>query len=243
VASCTPKILIPGLAPQVAAGVGATSAGALDINAGCAGFCYALSMAADAIRAGSSRRALVVASERLTDWIDADDRGMVILFGDGAGAALVGTPDGADPAGPEAIGPVVWGSDGTGANMIEVRPRETGRAFMEMEGAAVFRWTTTELAPIARDACARAGITPADLSAIVLHQANLRVTESIARSLGAPQAIVARDIVDSGNTSAASVPLALSRLVDEGQVGSGDAVLLFAFGAGLNHAGQVIRLP
>jgi 3-oxoacyl-[acyl-carrier-protein] synthase III len=112
-----------------------------------------------------------------------------------------------------------------------------------MEGAAVFRWATTQLVPIARQACERAGIAPSDLAAIVLHQANLRVTESIARGLGAPQAILARDIVDAGNTSAASVPLALSRLVEEGQVGSGDPVLLFAFGAGLSYAGQVVRLP
>jgi 3-oxoacyl-[acyl-carrier-protein] synthase-3 len=244
-ASCTAQAPIPGISPQIATGIGAAGAGAYDVNAGCAGFCYALSAAADAIRAGNARRALVVATERLTDWIDADDRGMAILFGDGAGAALVGVPDGAasEPDVPAGIGPVAWGSDGSGAKVIEIRKRETGRSFMEMEGAAVFRWATTQLVPIARRACDLAGIAPTDLAAIVLHQANLRVTESIARSLGAPQAILARDIVDAGNTSAASVPLALSRLVDEGQVGSGDPVLLFAFGAGLSYAGQVIRLP
>ena len=114
---------------------------------------------------------------------------------------------------------------------------------MEMEGSTVFRWATTQLVPVAKRACELAGVAPSELSAIVLHQANLRITESIARSLGAPQAILARDIVESGNTSAASVPLALSRLIDEGQVGSGDTVLLFGFGAGLTYAGQVVRLP
>ena len=240
VASCTSRTLIPGIGPRVASGVGALHAGALDLNAGCAGFCYALSMAADAVRAGNAKRALVVASERLTDWVDSDDRGMAILFGDAAGAALVGVPETPSEAG---IGPVAWGSDGTAANVIEVRQRPDGRSFMEMEGSAVFRWATTQLVPVARRACEQAGVAPEELSAIVLHQANLRITESIARSLGAPQAILARDIVDAGNTSAASVPLALSRLIDEGQVGSGDTVLLFAFGAGLTYAGQVVRLP
>jgi 3-oxoacyl-[acyl-carrier-protein] synthase III len=248
VASCTSRVPIPGIGPRIAAGVGASQAGSFDLNAGCAGFCYSLSMAADAIRAGNARRALVVATERLTDWVDSDDRGMAILFGDAAGAALVGIPETAGEADsslglPPGIGPVAWGSDGTAAGVIEVRRRDDGRHFMEMEGPTVFRWATTQLVPVARRACEQAGIEPSELSAIVLHQANLRITESIARSLGAPQAILARDIVDAGNTSAASVPLALSRLVDEGQVGSGDRVLLFAFGAGLTYAGQVVRLP
>jgi 3-oxoacyl-[acyl-carrier-protein] synthase-3 len=244
--SCTAQAPIPGIGPRIAAGLGMNAAGAYDLNAGCAGFCYGVSAAADAVRAGSARRVLVVASERLTDWVDKSDRGMAILFGDAAGAALVGIPDGAAHAadgGPASIGPVAWGSDGGAFTNIEIRQRETGESFMEMEGSAVFRWATTQLVPVAQRACERAGIAPSELSAIVLHQANLRITESIARSIGAPQAILARDIVDAGNTSAASVPLALSRLIDEGQIGSGDPILLFAFGAGLTYAGQVIRLP
>ena len=244
--SCTAQAPIPGIGPRIASGLGIPAAGAFDLNAGCAGFCYGVSAAADFVRSGSARRVLVVASERLTDWVDKSDRGMAILFGDAAGAALVGVPDGAADAasgGPASIGPVAWGSDGGAYGAIEVRERESGERFMEMEGSAVFRWATTQLVPVAKSACERAGIAPSELSAIVLHQANLRITESIARSLGAPQAILARDIVDAGNTSAASVPLALSRLIEEGQVGSGDAILLFAFGAGLTYAGQVIRLP
>jgi 3-oxoacyl-[acyl-carrier-protein] synthase-3 len=244
--SCTAQSPIPGIGPRIASGLGIPAAGAFDLNAGCAGFCYGVSAAADFVRSGSAKRVLVVASERLTDWVDKTDRGMAILFGDAAGAALVGVPDGAaDVAsgGPASIGPVAWGSDGEAFGAIEIRERETGEKFMEMEGSAVFRWATTQLVSVAKTACERAGIQPSELSAIVLHQANLRITESIARSLGAPQAILARDIVDAGNTSAASVPLALSRLIEEGQVGSGDAILLFAFGAGLTYAGQVIRLP
>jgi 3-oxoacyl-[acyl-carrier-protein] synthase-3 len=244
--SCTAQAPIPGIGPRIAAGLGIPAAGAFDLNAGCAGFCYGVSAAADFVRSGSAKRVLVVASERLTDWVDKSDRGMAILFGDAAGAALVGIPDGAAAASegvPASIGPVAWGSDGNAFGAIEIRERENGERFMEMEGSAVFRWATTQLVPVAQTACERAGIKPSELSAIVLHQANLRITESIARSLGAPQAILARDIVDAGNTSAASVPLALSRLIEEGQVGSGDAILLFAFGAGLTYAGQVIRLP
>jgi 3-oxoacyl-[acyl-carrier-protein] synthase-3 len=245
--SCTAQAPIPGIGPRIAAGLGIPAAGAFDLNAGCAGFCYGVAVAADFVRSGSARRVLVVASERLTDWVDKSDRGMAILFGDAAGAALVGVPDGAPDAAsdgvPASIGPVAWGSDGGAYGAIEIRERETGEKFMEMEGSAVFRWATTQLVPVALTACERAGVLPSELSAIVLHQANLRITESIARSLGAPQAILARDIVDAGNTSAASVPLALSRLIEEGQVGSGDAILLFAFGAGLTYAGQVIRLP
>jgi len=241
-ASCTMRAPIPGMAPRIATAIGAHGIGAFDLNAGCAGFCYALSVAADAVRAGSARRVLVVASERLTDWVDRDDRGMAILFGDGAGAALVGVPDGASDEAPAAIGPVVWGSDGAQAQAIEIRPRDDGRSFMEMEGSAVFRWATTQLAPVARDACARAGLEPGEVSAIVLHQANLRITEALVRALGAKEAVIARDIVDTGNTSAASVPLALVRLIDEGQVASGDSVLMLGFGAGLTYAGQVVRL-
>ncbi len=239
--SCTSQTQIPGIGPRIASGLGIPQAGSFDLNAGCAGFCYGLSAAADAVRAGNSRRALVVAAERLTDWIDPDDRSVAIIFGDGAGAALVGEPaDGGDAFG---IGPVAWGSDGGAASTIELRPRPDGRMFLEMEGSAVFRWATTQLTSVARRACELAGIAPEKLDAIVLHQANLRITESIARSLGATNAVMARDVIDSGNTSGASVPLALSRLVDEGQVGSGDTALLFAFGAGLTYAGQVVRLP
>lgn len=240
-ATCTAQRPIPGLAPQVAELLGARGAGAFDVNGGCAGFCYSLAMAADAVRAGSAQTVLVVASERLTDWVDADDRSMVVLFGDGAGAAVVGAaPEGisAPERGPVGIGPVAWGHDGAQAPVIEIRDE-----FMQMQGSAVFRWATTQLVPVARRACELAGIDPSELAAVVPHQANLRILESMVRLLGAPDAVLARDVVDNGNTSAASVPLALARLVETGQVRSGDLALLFAFGAGLTYAGQVVRVP
>ena len=233
-ATCTAPTAMPGLAPQIAAALGCT-AGALDVNGACAGFCYALALAADSVRAGSARNVLVIGSERMTDIVDQNDRGTAVLFGDGAGAAVVGT---GGWAGGEGIGPVVWGSDGGAAEAIIIREK-----WLEMDGAAVYRWATSEIAPVAAKACRLAGVEPAELAAFVPHQANLRIIDAIATSLGATGAVVADDVVNSGNTSSASVPLALARLLETGAVASGDAALLIAFGAGLSWAAQVVRIP
>jgi 3-oxoacyl-[acyl-carrier-protein] synthase-3 len=233
VATCTMPTAIPGAAAQVATGVGATRAGAFDVNAACAGFCYGLSVAADAVRSGTARHVVVVGAEKLSDWVDWSDRRSAILFGDGAGAAVVGPAADGQASG---IGPVVWGSDGARANLIDV---PVGGK-LRLDGPAVFRWATTSLADVARAACTAAGIEPSDLAAFVPHQANMRIVEVVARRLGATQAVVADDITDTGNTSAASVPLALGRLRDEGRVAKGDRALLLAFGAGLTWAGQVV---
>src|SRR3954447_13315385 len=204
VATCTMPTSIPGAAAQVATGLGATRAGAFDINAACAGFCYGLSVAADAVRAGTARNVVVTGAEKLSDWLNWTDRGSAILFGDGAGAAVVGAGEKAG------IGPVVWGSDGTRAGLIDI----PAGGKLRLDGPAVFRWATTSLADVARAACTAAGIAPTDLSAFVPHQANLRIIEAVARRLGATNAVVADDVIDAGNTSAASVPLALGRLRD-----------------------------
>ncbi len=233
-ASCTMPTPLPGGAASVAYAVGARRAGAVDVNAACAGFCYALAWAADAVRGGSARHVLVVGSERLSSWVDWSDRATCVIFGDGAGAAVVG------PAAANAIGPVVWGSDGVRSTAIEVP--EAGR-HIRMDGTSVFRWATTEMVRVARDACAAAGLAPSELAAFVPHQANLRIVESLARSLGVPPDRVARDVVEMGNTSAASVPLALTRLRDAGRIAPGDPVLLVAYGAGLTSAGQVVCAP
>jgi 3-oxoacyl-[acyl-carrier-protein] synthase-3 len=233
VATCTMPTAIPGAAAQVATGVGATRAGAFDVNAACAGFCYGLSVAADAVRSGTARHVVVVGAEKLSDWVDWSDRRSAILFGDGAGAAVVGPAADGQASG---IGPVVWGSDGARAELIDV---PVGGK-LRLDGPAVFRWATTSLADVARSACAAAGIEPTDLAAFVPHQANMRIVEAVARRLGATHAVVADDITDTGNTSAASVPLALGRLRDEGRVAAGDRALLLAFGAGLTWAGQVV---
>ena len=179
---------------------------------------------------------LVIGAEKLSQWVDWTDRSTCIIFADGAGAAVVGPAE----AGEAGIGPVVWGSDGDMADKIFIKDRQS---FIVQEGQAVFRWATTALHPVALKACERAGVAPAELAAFVPHQANLRIIEAIARKLGAPQALVATDIVNSGNTSSASIPLALSAMIERGELGSGSAVLLLGFGAGISYAAQVITVP
>ncbi|WP_436501984.1 beta-ketoacyl-ACP synthase III [Actinokineospora sp. HUAS TT18] len=233
VASCSQPLPIPSIAAGVAARIGAPTAAAYDLNAACSGFCYALAVAADTIRGGSARTVLLIGAEKMTSWVDPTDLGTSIIFGDGAGAVVL---TGSDAPG---IGPIVWGSDGSASEMIHVPAG--GR--MHMEGQAVFRWATTEIHPIAIQACDRAGIRPSDLAAIVPHQANLRIVDALAKKLGAKDAVVARDVVDHGNTSAASIPMAMDRLRSEGRVDPDALALLVGFGAGLTYAAQVVRFP
>lgn len=234
-ATCSMRNAIPGGAARIATAIGARGIGAFDLNAACGGFSYALSVGADAVRCGTAQRVVVVGSEKLTDWLDWNDRGTCILFGDGAAAVVV------EPSESMGIGPVAWGSDGDGHALVGV---PDGDWAIRMDGPAVFRWATTELAPVARRACELAGITTDDLAAFVPHQANTRIIDAMARALRLPKnVVIARDIAETGNTSAASVPLALSQLIASGQVKSGDSTLLLAFGAGLTYAGQVIRIP
>jgi 3-oxoacyl-[acyl-carrier-protein] synthase III len=238
VATCTPEVQIPNTAATVARRLGIGAPGAYDLNAACAGFCYALASASDAIRAGSARHVLVIGAEKLSQWVDWTDRSTCIIFADGAGAAVVGAV--ADPADTPGIGPVVWGSVGEMADKIYIPDRNS---FILQEGQAVFRWATTALHPVALQACEEAGVDPSELAAFVPHQANLRIVEAIARKINAPQAIVSDDIVTAGNTSSASIPLALSRMLERGEISSGAPVLLLGFGAGICYAGQVITVP
>jgi 3-oxoacyl-[acyl-carrier-protein] synthase-3 len=243
VATCTPEAPIPNVSATVARRLGIMAPGAYDLNAACAGFCYALAAAADSVRAGSAAHVLVIGAEKLSQWVDWSDRSTCIIFADGAGAAVVG-PAGAGDGDAEqeapGIGPVVWGSAGDLADKIYIPDRDS---FIIQEGQAVFRWATTALHPVALEACRRAGVDPAELAAFVPHQANLRIIEAIARKLGAPQAIVATDIVTAGNTSSASIPLALSRMIERGELPSGAPALLMGFGAGICYAAQVITVP
>ncbi|QKG21135.1 beta-ketoacyl-ACP synthase III [Actinomadura verrucosospora] len=233
-ATCSAESPMPGHAPQVAHRLGIDAPGAFDLNAACAGFCYALGTASAAVRAGSARNVLVIGSEKMSQWIDWTDRSTSIIFADGAGAAVV---TGSESPG---IGPVVWGSAGEDYDKIIIDDRHS---FIRQEGQAVFRWATTAIAPVALEACERAGIAPDDLAAIVPHQANLRIINAIARKMKAANAVVADDIVHSGNTSGASIPLALSRMIERGDVPSGAPALLVGFGAGLSYAAQVIQIP
>jgi 3-oxoacyl-[acyl-carrier-protein] synthase-3 len=234
-ASASLRAPIPGIGPQVAYRLGIPRPGAFDLNAGCAGFCYALGVAADSIRTGSARNVLVVGVERLTDVLDQTDRTTAVIFADGAGAAVLG------PADEPGIGPVVWGSDGDQHNAIEIA---AGSSTMTMAGQAVYRWATTKLTETLLEAMAQAGVGPADIDVFAPHQANLRIIESMTKRLGFREdVVVGRDIVQAGNTSAASIPLALTALMESGEAKSGDLALVLGYGAGLTFAGQVLVLP
>ncbi|MBM7772622.1 3-oxoacyl-[acyl-carrier-protein] synthase-3 [Actinokineospora baliensis] len=236
-ANCTMPTPIPNGAAQVADRIGVKAAGAFDLNAACAGFCYALGTASDLVRAGSAKRALVIGAEKLTDWVDPTDRANAIIFADGAGAAVVG------PAEEAGIGPVVWGSAGDLVDMIHMRDDR----WVFQEGQSVFRWATTKIAPIALRALEAAGVSPEQVDVLIPHQANLRIVESIAKKLRANGAredmVVADDIVYSGNTSSASIPMAMDHMRAAGRIKPGDLALLVGFGAGLSYAGQVVICP
>jgi 3-oxoacyl-[acyl-carrier-protein] synthase-3 len=229
----------PPSAPHLAELIGARNSAGLDVNAACAGFNHALALADGLIRAGA-RRVVVAGSERMTDIVDPADRSTAFLFGDGAGAVVVG------PSKAAGIGPVVWGAEGGRRDLIaHDRPWGAGeRPYLRMAGPEVFRWATATVPVISRQALQAAGVDVAELDAFIPHQANLRIIDSAARALGlSPRTVVARDVVHSGNTSAASIPLAMEDLLSRGQLNTGDRALLAGFGAGLTYAAQVVTLP
>src|SRR6478735_3332126 len=242
VATSTHAQHTPAAAPLVADQLGSRAA-SFDVSAGCAGFCHALSVGSDLVRGGNARYVLVIGVEKLSDFLDPTDRGTAFIFADGAGAVVVGA---ADEAG---IGPVAWGSDGSQSHVITQEPGcqavdHEHPMVVRMEGTAVFRWAPFAMADVAREAIAGAGLEITDLDAFIPHQANLRITETLARNLKLPEGIaIARDVQDSGNTSAASVPLAIEAMVRKGEVEVGGTALLIAFGAGLSYAGQVVTIP
>jgi 3-oxoacyl-[acyl-carrier-protein] synthase-3 len=247
VATATHLLQTPSAAAEVALHLGIPSAAAFDVGAACAGFCHGLALANDMVRGGSARHVVVVGAEKLSDFLNLDDRSTAFIFGDGAGAAVVG------PSDRPGIGPVVWGSDASGFDLIrQDRPWDATFAqpdgpqwpYLEMDGNPVFRWAAFAMAKAAQQALDAAGVGVDDIAAFVPHQANMRITDAMARALKLPDTVaIARDIADQGNTSAASVPLALDRLVCDGEVGSGDLALLIGFGAGLVYAAQVVEVP
>lgn len=237
---------LPAGATEIADRLGIRGAAALDVSAACAGFTHALALASDMVRAGTADHVLVIGAERMSDLLDHDDRGTAFLFGDGAGAVVVGPSDTAG------IGPVVWGADGSKADVITQtvdwrRLRDDpGHRFpaLTMQGPAVFRWASYTMAEVAAEVLERSGVTAGDLAALIPHQANLRITDAMVRALKLPDTVaVARDVVDTGNTSAASIPLAMERLIGDGRVTTGGLALLIGFGAGLSYAAQVVTLP
>jgi len=234
VATCTAVDRSPNIAARVARRLGLTAPAALDLNVACSGFTHALATADQAIRTGSATAALVIGVEKLSAFTDWTDRTTCVLVGDGAGAALLVASE--EPQ----VGPVVWGSVPQMSSAVRIEG-ENGK--FAQDGQSVFRWATQSLPAIARSVCERAGVAPEELAAIVPHQANLRIIEPLAKRIGAPNAVIARDVIESGNTSAASIPIALSKLVMRREIPSGAPILLFGFGGGLAYAGQVVRCP
>jgi beta-ketoacyl ACP synthase len=253
-ATSSQMVLGPSAGAVVATELGMHDTAAYDISAGCAGFCYALGNAAGLVRAGQARHVLVIGVERLSDLLDPTDRTCAFIFADGAGAVVVG------PSDSEGIGPTAWGSDGSQTDAIkqdkdfqeyfaEVAVAADGgaaaeRPYIRMKGQAVFRWAATFLDKAGRDVLDKSGLTVDDLDAFIPHQANSRITDALIRVLHMPDSVaVARDIVETGNTSAASIPMAMEQVIRSGQARPGDTAMLLGFGAGLAYAGQVVRLP
>ncbi|MEU0197280.1 MULTISPECIES: ketoacyl-ACP synthase III [unclassified Streptomyces] len=236
----------PAVATEIADKLGTDKAAAFDISAGCAGFGYGLTLAKGMIVEGSAEYVLVIGVERLSDLTDLEDRATAFLFGDGAGAVVVG------PSQEPAIGPTVWGSEGDKSDTIkQTVPWTDYRAgtvekfpAITQEGQAVFRWAVFEMAKVAQQALDAAGITVDDLDVFIPHQANVRIIDSMVKTLKLPEHVtVARDIRTTGNTSAASIPLAMERLLATGEAKSGDTALVIGFGAGLVYAATVVTLP
>jgi 3-oxoacyl-[acyl-carrier-protein] synthase III len=239
----------PAVATTIASELGATGAAAFDISAACAGFCYGTAMADSFVRTGASKYVLIIGVERLSDMTNRHDRSTAFLFADGAGAAVIG------PSDQPGIGPVVWGSDGEQASLIQQtepwdrvldKADAAGRHWptFRMDGNPVFKWAAYTMSKTAAEALDAAGVSPDDLDVFVPHQANMRITDAMFRALKLPEkVVVGRDIAYQGNTSAASIPLAIETLLDSGEAKSGQTCLIIGFGAGLVYAGQVIVLP
>ncbi len=222
----------PHTAPLVAGDIGITGAAAMDISAACTGFLSGLALATGAIEAGRARTALVIGADALSPYLDPDDRGSAMLFGDGAGAAVLVATEG-----PSAIGPVALHSDPTGRDLIRLSREDP---HIRMEGPTVFRHAVRQMSDVTREALDAAGLSLDDVDLFVYHQANSRIIRAVGKRLGLPADKVVDVVSRFANTSAASLPIALSVAVQEGRLRRGDTVLLSAFGAGFVWGGAVL---
>ena len=235
----------PSAASLLAELVGANPAPAFDISAACAGYCYGIAQADSLVRSGTAKYVLVVGGEKLSDFVDPTDRSISFLLGDGAGAAIVG------PSDSPGISKSVWGSDGSKweavgmtGSLLDFRDGTGSWPTLVQEGQSVFRWAVWEMVKVAKQALEVAGVKPEELSALVTHQANERIIDEMAKQLALPESVViAKDIITTGNTSAASIPLAMHALMAEGRIKSGDLALQIGFGAGLAYGAQVVVVP
>ncbi|MEI6216892.1 MAG: beta-ketoacyl-ACP synthase III [Actinomycetes bacterium] len=239
----------PSAATELIVRLGNPKAAAFDISAACAGFCYGIALANDLVKNKTAKYVLVIGGEKLSDFTNPDDRATAFIFADGAGAVVIGPSEGAG------IGPTVWGSAADSRDAIQMQPSwiefkgnqsrvDATWPDISQQGQTVFRWAVYEMAPVGLKAIAAAGLTPETLAAFIPHQANERIIDSLARSMKLPDSVViARDIKTTGNTSAASIPLAMDALLASNPELHGKTALLIGFGAGLVYAGQVVELP
>lgn len=244
VATSTPDLTFPSVASMVQGAMGLKRGFAFDIQAVCAGFVYALAQADALIRTGAARRLAVIGAETFSRILDHDDRGTAVLFGDGAGAVILGAMPGTGTSDDRGILAVDLNSDGSQRDILYVDggPSTTGTAgCLRMEGREVFRHAVEKLAETAETAIARAGLTPADVDWVVPHQANLRIIRATAHRLGVPMERVIVTVQDHGNTSAASIPLALSVAASQGRFTPGDLLVCEAIGGGLVWGSVVLR--
>jgi 3-oxoacyl-[acyl-carrier-protein] synthase-3 len=224
VATFTPDRLMPGLAPKLAKLLGTDGAGAIDVNAACAGFLYGLDQTAALIESGRAQLALVVGAEALSRVTDPHDRGTAILFADGAAAVVV---EAADIE--HGCSPFVLASDGEHGDLLYA---ERDERLLRMEGQEVYRHAVERMVEATREALRRAELTVDDLDLLIVHQANQRIIDAAARRLGVPEAKVFANVDTIANTSSASIPLALHHAEQRGRLKPGDTVALAAFGGG-----------
>jgi len=247
IATISNPVQTPSMSALVAERLGLTPAAAFDISAACAGYTYAVGQADAFVRAGLAKNVLVIGAEKLSEVVHPADRSISFLLADGAGAVVVGSSDHVG------ISPTIWGSDGSKwetigmtNTLLEYRDAKGALEWptLRQDGQSVFRWAVWEMAKVAREALEVAGITVDDLAAFIPHQANMRIIDEFAKQLKLPEHVaIARDIERMGNTSAASVPLAMHALLEEQPTLSGGLALQIAFGAGLVYAAQVVELP
>ena len=242
VATCTPDRFIPAMACHVQAKLGAFSAAATDTNAGCTGFIYGLNLANGLIATGSARRVLLIGSERLTSYLDLDRRDTAVLFADGAGAVILEATEGDD-----GIQSINVGSDGRLAGALTVEG--AGSSWMDiptpvsvvMDGREVFRNAVIGMGAAAQRAVEEAGWDVGDVDLLIPHQANLRIIDATAKRLGLNEDQVYTNIQYYGNTSAASIPIALAEALEQGRIKPGSKIILVAFGAGLTWGAAAIQ--
>ncbi len=254
VATCTPDHVMPSTASLVQNRLGATSAGAMDLNAACSGFVYGLGTGAAQIEARRARRVLVIGADELSIHLDWRDRSTCVLFGDGAGAVLL------EASKEPGILSSTMGSDGSGADLLMIpgdgarlRASSNGKLngkrngkhntnrYLKMNGPQIFRWATQMMAHAADKVIGESGLKPEQVDLLIPHQANMRIIESTAKRLGLSQDKVFTNLRNYGNTSAASIPIALCEAIEAGRVKVGDTIVLTSFGAGLSWAAVALR--